>query len=72
MFKTKQQQPSLADRMVAPGSPNGKIDAEVNELYLDNKNAILWIKESAEPKRWKCLGQILPTDGNAYSTNYRS
>jgi hypothetical protein len=57
MFKTKQ--PSVADRMVAHGSPNGKIDAELNELYLDSKNCILWIKESPEPKRWKCLGQVV-------------
>lgn len=57
MFKTKQA--GGADGMLAPGSPNGKIDAELNELYLDTKNCILWIKESPVAKRWKCLGQVV-------------
>jgi hypothetical protein len=50
-----------ADQTLGPVSPNGKVDAELNALYLDTANAILWIKEFEGKKTgWKCLGHVVP------------
>ena len=45
------------------GGPNAKVDGEVNSLYLDTANALLWIKELEGKKTgWRCLGHIVPDD----------
>lgn len=56
-------------KMLGPGSPNGVVDAEVNAVYLDTKNAIVYVKEyDGKKSGWVCIGHVVP-DGVQGSVN---
>ena len=51
--------------MIGHGTPyRKKLKGNIDDLYLDSDNALLWIKESDAGKLtgWKCLGHIVPTE----------
>ena len=51
--------------MVGKGTPyRRKLKGNIDDLYLDCDNAMLWIKESDSAKLtgWKCLGHVVPAE----------
>jgi hypothetical protein len=52
---------SKPEAILAAGGPEGKADGAEDSLYLDNSNAILYIKTTPRGTKtgWFCLGQIL-------------
>jgi hypothetical protein len=57
--------------MIGKGSPQGKVKAQIDQLYLDAGHAVLWVKESGsgKPTGWKCLGIVVPTGDDSYRTS---
>jgi hypothetical protein len=58
-----------AGQMLGPGSPNGRVDAEVNSVYLDTANAMVYVKEYDGKKTgWIVVGQLIPFGGSSPAT----
>jgi hypothetical protein len=58
MLGAKEKKVAIAT--LGPGSPQGKLDAEVNSLYLNTDAAILFVKEREGKTGWRCLGHVIP------------
>jgi hypothetical protein len=49
-----------ASGTLGPGSPQGRLDAELKSLYLNTDVALLFVKEREGKNGWRCLGHIVP------------
>jgi hypothetical protein len=49
------------EAFMSGGSPEGKIDAAADSLYLNTDAAVLFVKVTGKGSKagWSCLGQIL-------------
>lgn len=50
-----------AEAFMSKGSPEGKIDAAADSLYLNTDAAVLFVKTTPKGTKtgWSCLGQVL-------------
>ena len=54
--------------MLGKKSPQGRVKAQIDQLYFDTSCAVLWIKkaDSGKTTGWKCLGIEVPTGDETY------
>jgi hypothetical protein len=56
--------------MLGPGSPEGRVEGELNAVYLDTRHGTVFVKEYAHGKKngWVAIGQLVSSQDSSPAT----
>ena len=56
--------------MLGTDSPEGRVEGELNAVYLDTRRGVVFVKEYGHGKKngWVCIGQVVPFEATSPAT----